>query len=83
MRRKREANFAECRQKNSPTPRRNREARGESGSVADSLPHSKGLWGVEDAAEADGAAAVAAGGHQEEFFVGVEAIGLREIPDGA
>jgi len=27
--------------------------------------------------------AVAAGGHEEEFFVFVEAIGLREIPDGA
>lgn len=40
------------------------------------------LLGVDDAAEADGGGAIAAGGHEEEFFVFVEAIGLREIPDG-
>ena len=45
-------------------------------------PHSK-LGGVDYAAEADGGGAVAAGGHEEEFFVFVEAVGLREIPDGA
>jgi hypothetical protein len=41
------------------------------------------LWGVDDAAEADGGGAVAAGGYEEKFFVLVEAVGLREIPDGA
>ena len=48
-----------------------------------SLVTSHSLWGVDDAAEADGGGAVAAGGHEEEFFVFVEAVGLREIPDGA
>ena len=46
------------------------------------LPHSK-LRSVDDAAEADGGGAVSAGSHEEKFFVFVEAIGLREIPDGA
>jgi len=50
--------------------------------AAASLPHSI-LGSVDDAAEADGGGAVAAGSHEEKFFVFVEAIGLREIPDGA
>ena len=40
------------------------------------------LRGVDDAAEADGSSAVAAGSHEQEFFVLVETVGLREIPDG-
>ena len=41
------------------------------------------LRGVDDAAEADGSSAVAAGSHEQEFFVLVETVGLREIPDRA
>jgi len=41
------------------------------------------LLSVDDAAEADGGGAVSAGGHEEKFFVLVEAVGLREVPDGA
>jgi len=41
------------------------------------------LLGIRDAAEADGARAVEAGSHEQEFLVLVEAVGLRKIPERA